>query len=162
MRNRKTSINQISALRATLGRYNPTTASEAAILPTLGPERKGNTPVHNPDSAHGTVTGRHLDNLLTALNTQTRRVGDAMTDIIRQVENETILAEVETLAVIAGESSKKGHSFSSGGATHITVSLDIFSFFLFFRRPLFSFFRPTFYHPPISFFLFSITIILCR
>ena len=34
-----------------------------------------------------------------------------MTDIIRRVENETLLAEVETLAVIAGESAKKATHF---------------------------------------------------
>jgi hypothetical protein len=34
-----------------------------------------------------------------------------MTDIIRRVEDETIFAEVETLAVIAGESAKKATQF---------------------------------------------------
>ena len=43
--------NQIPAPKTTPGHHSPATASKAAILPTLGPERKGNTPVHDPE--HG-------------------------------------------------------------------------------------------------------------
>ena len=58
-----TPCNQTSPLEATLGRNSQSTASDAATFPPLGPAQKGYTPVYDPDSAHGIVTGRHLDNL---------------------------------------------------------------------------------------------------
>ena len=90
-------------MEATLGRHNPSTASDAATFPPLGPERKGYTPVYDPDSAHSTVTKRHLGDLSATLYTQTQRVDDTMTDIIGRVEDNATFAEMETLAVIAGE-----------------------------------------------------------
>ena len=80
--------NMTPPLKATLGRHNPVTASDAATSPPLGPERKGYTPVYDPDSAHSTVTGRHFDDLSTTLHTQKQRVDDAMTDIIGHVEDD--------------------------------------------------------------------------
>ena len=80
--------NTTPPLMATLGRHNPVTASDAATSPPLGPERKGYTPVYDPDSAHSTVTGRHFDDLSTTLHTQKQRVDDAMTDIIGHVEDD--------------------------------------------------------------------------
>ena len=99
------------SLRATLGRHNPVAASDAATSPPLGPEPKGYTPVYDPDSAHNTVTRRHFDDLSTTLHTQTQRVDDVMTDVIRHVEDGATFIEMKTLAVIAGDSSKRTTHF---------------------------------------------------
>ena len=99
--------NRTSPSEATLGRRNQSIDSDTATFSPLGAERKGHTPVYDPDSAHDTVTGRRLGDLSATLNTQAQGVGNAMIDIIGRVEDKATLAEMETLASIAGESAKK-------------------------------------------------------
>ena len=65
---------QTSTSKATLDRHSPTSTSEATAIPELDPERKENTPVHNPYGAHHATTGHHLGNFSTTLITQTRHV----------------------------------------------------------------------------------------
>ena len=107
--------NETSPFEATLGRYIQSTNSDMATPSPLGPDQKGHTPVYDPDSVHGTVTKRHLDDLSATLNAQTQRVGDAMTDIIGQVKDKATLTEMETLVSAAGESAKKVTYFLTTG-----------------------------------------------
>ena len=50
--------------------------------PSLGPERKGHTPVDDPGSVHGETLKHHLDDLSTTLNAQEQRIEDTITDVI--------------------------------------------------------------------------------
>ena len=66
-----TPCRETSPFEATLGRYNQATDSDTTTLSPLGPERKGHTPVYDPDSVHGRVTECHLDDLSATLNADT-------------------------------------------------------------------------------------------
>ena len=88
-----------------------------ATTPESIPERKESTPVHNSNDAHQATAGRHLGNFSTTLTTQTRRVDDVITEIIQRVEKETLLAEVQTLATITGESAKQATRLVEGQPT---------------------------------------------
>ena len=103
--------NETSPFGAALGRSYQTTDNDTVNLSPLGPERKGHTPVYDPGSVHGTVTKRHLDDLSATLDAQTQRVGDMMTDTIRQIKDKVTLAEMDTLISAAGESVKKTTCF---------------------------------------------------
>ena len=117
---RNASQYQTPTLKTAPDRHSPTPNSETTTKPEPIPERKENTPIHNPNDAHHATAGRHLGNFSTTLTTQTRRVDDVMTEIIKRVENETLLAEVQTLATITGESAKQATRLIEGQPTLTT------------------------------------------
>ena len=76
-------------------------------LSPLGPERKGDTPVHDPGSVHDTVMKHHLSELSAPLDVQKWRVGNKMADTIRRVTDKATFTELETLMSAARESINK-------------------------------------------------------
>ena len=103
---RNTPQYQTPILKTALDRHNPAPNGEATTTESI-PTRKETTPTHDLNDAHQAAAGRHLSNFSTTLTTQTRRVDNVMTEIIQRVENETLLAEVQSLATITDESAKE-------------------------------------------------------
>merc|ERR1712083_377115 len=89
-----------------LDRQDPTPNGEATTTEPV-PTYQETTPTHDLNNAHQAATGRHLSDFSTTLTTQRRRVDNVMIEIVQRVENETLLAEVQSLATITDESAKE-------------------------------------------------------
>ena len=74
--------------------------------PSLGPERKGHTPVNDPDGVHGRASIRHLNNLSITLHAQERRIVNTISDIKGEANDRT-LEEIKILASTARESTNQ-------------------------------------------------------
>ena len=97
---------QTPTFKTTLDRHNSIPNGKATTTESI-PKRKENTPTHDSNDAQQAAVGRHLSNFSMTLNTQTRRVDDAMAEITQRTENETMLAKVRSLATITDESAKE-------------------------------------------------------
>ena len=92
-------------VETTLGRYNKANINDTTTS-SLGPERKGHTPVNDPDSVHGRASTRHLTYLSTTLNAQERRIVNTISDIKGEANDRT-LEEIKILASTARESTNQ-------------------------------------------------------
>jgi hypothetical protein len=77
------------------------------IPPSLGPERKGHTPVDDPGSVHGEPFKRHIEDLFTTLDAQDQKIDDTITAVIGKVNDRETLEEVEKLAYTARDSTNQ-------------------------------------------------------
>ena len=75
--------------------------------PSLGPERKGHTPVDDPGSVHGEPFKRHIEDLFTTLYAQDQRIDDTITAVIGKINDRETLEEVEKLAYTARDSTNQ-------------------------------------------------------
>ena len=98
---------ETSPFVATLGRHNQANNNNNINPPSLGPERKGHTPVNDPGSVHGRALKYHLNDLSTTLNAQDQRIENTITDVIGKANDRATLEEVETLASTARESTNQ-------------------------------------------------------
>ena len=97
---------QTPMLKTALDYQNPTPNGKATTTEPI-PTHQETTPTHDLNNAHQAAAGRHLSDFSTTLTTQRRRVDNVMTEIVQRVENETLLAEVQSLATITDESARE-------------------------------------------------------